>query len=115
MDIPIIFKLGIIFATALFIALADALIKMNSVDSSFSVAIKSIWMVPIIILYLAQVMLVVYLFLHKIDLGIMANIFIVFYSMLSLFLGYLMFSERLTPIHGFGIVLALSGVILMNI
>ena len=104
----------ILFIAAVLIAFADAFIKKAAVSGTFIASLKSPWLYWSVLFYLAQILLVVYLFLYQWKLGILANVFVVFYSILTVVLGYLMFAEKLAPIQVIGIILGISGVFLMT-
>ena len=104
----------ILLFCGILIALADAFIKKSALSGNFATALKSPWLYLSILCYLVQILLVVYIFLFKFNLGILANIFGVFYSLATVYLGYAMFAETLMPIQIVGIVLGLIGVILMT-
>jgi len=103
-----------VFASALLIAVADALIKKTGNSTTFLSATLSPWMLLICILYFIQILLALYIFINKGELALYANIFIVFYSILMVLLGIFAFKEHLTFVQGIGIVLALTGALLLN-
>jgi drug/metabolite transporter (DMT)-like permease len=109
-----ILALVILIVCAILIALADAFIKKASISGNYSEALKSPWLYLSVLFYLIQILLVAWLFLYKGSLGVFANVFIVFYSIGSVLLGYLMFAERLGPIQFLGIILGLIGVVLIT-
>ncbi|HEV3244726.1 MAG TPA: hypothetical protein VG102_00015 [Candidatus Paceibacterota bacterium] len=104
----------IVFLSAILIAIADAIIKELSLPGKFYAAVFSPWMIAICVLYFIQILMALYVFVHKGDLAIYANVFIVFYSLCMVLLGMLYFGEQLTFVEGLGICLALAGVILLN-
>lgn len=71
-------------------------------------------MIGICLLYFIQILLALYIFVNKADLAIYGNLFVVFYSILMVTLGIIIFGEQLTILQGVGIALALAGVILLN-
>lgn len=105
--------IGFVFASAVLIAVADALIKKVAVSGTFSSSVVNPWMAFICILYFIQILLAVYIF-QKGDLAVYGNLFIVFYSILMVALGVFFFSEQITAVQLFGIVLALVGAVLLN-
>ena len=104
----------VICISALLIAGADALIKKTSISGSFSATVFNPWMLAICALYFLQILLVIYIFINKGELAVYANLFIIFYSVLMVLAGVLIFRERLSLLQGVGIVLALAGAILIN-
>ena len=106
--------LVVIFISALLIAGADSLIKKTSLQGSFSLAAFSPWMLVICTLYFLQILLVIYIFINRGELAIYANLFIIFYSVLTVLAGVFIFREKLSLVQGVGILLALSGAVLIN-
>ena len=109
------YHLGAIVLAAIAVAIADTLIKKASLSGSFLMAIKSPWMIAVILLYLAQIFFFIYVFMNNWDLGIVGNLQMVFFSLSVILLGFLVFGETLTALQFLGIGLALVGVILMNL
>ena len=103
-----------VFASAILIAVADALIKKAAVAGDFWSAALSPWMLAICGLYFIQILIVVYVFINKGGLAIYGNIFIVFYSVSMVLLGVFFFQEHLTMLQYIGIALALTGALLLN-
>ena len=97
------------------VAIADALIKRIAVSNSFWGAIKHPWMVAIFALYVAQIVLFLYVFIHKWDLGIVGNTQMAFYSLTVVLSGIILFGETISLIQAVGIILTLVGVVLMNL
>ncbi|MDO8625558.1 MAG: hypothetical protein Q7R47_05725 [Candidatus Diapherotrites archaeon] len=109
------FQLGAIILAGLAVAIADALIKKTAQAGDFWAAFRNPLMIGIVVLYLVQVAFFVYVFSKGWNLGIVGNIQMVFYSIGVVSIGLLVFGEELTLVHGIGIVLALVGVLLMNL
>jgi drug/metabolite transporter (DMT)-like permease len=105
--------LSAVFASAVLITGADALIKRISHASDFWHAAANPLMLLICALYLVQILLAIYIF-HKGDLAIYANLFIAFYSVLMVLFGVVFFREHLTSVQVVGILLALGGAMLIN-
>jgi|SRR6185312_3466932 len=104
----------IVFLSAVLIAIADALIKQTSISGKFIASALTPWMVLVCLLYFVQILMAVYIFVHKGDLAIYSNVFIVFYSILMVFLGIEYFGEQLTLVQALGVLLALAGAVLLN-
>ena len=104
----------IIFTSVFVTVIADVLIKKNAESGGFLHTLFSPWMIVICLLYFAQILLTLYIFVRKADLAIYGNIFVVFYAILMVTLGVLIFKEHLTLWQGVGIAFALGGVVLMN-
>lgn len=96
------------------VAVADALIKKAAQQGSFVDVIKSGWMPPILLLYLAQVVFFVYVFVNRWQLGVVGIFQMAVYAMTVLALGFFMFGESPSAIQLAGAALALFGVLLMN-
>lgn len=103
-----------VVASAFLVASADALIKKIALPENFAASIFSPWMLVICGLYFVQILLAVYIFVHKGNLAIYGNVFVVFYAILMGIFGILFFKESLTLLQYVGIVLALTGAVLIN-
>ncbi len=108
-------QLSAIIIAGISIGVADALIKKIGLAGNFLSAIFSPWMIGVLILYLAQILLFVYIFISKWDLGMVGVFTAVFYSITMVLIGLLFFGENISIIRGLGIVFAIIGVVLMNI
>ncbi|MEK6899212.1 MAG: hypothetical protein AABW79_03900 [Nanoarchaeota archaeon] len=71
-------------------------------------------MLLVILLYVAQVVFFVYVFMNGWNLGIVGNLQMVFYSIAVILIGLLAFGETITITQGVGILFALIGVVLIN-
>ncbi len=96
------------------VALADALIKKIAVTGNFWLAFKNPFMILVVLLYVAQVVFFVYVFMNGWSLGIVGNLQMVFYSLTAVLVGLLVFGETLTAIQIVGIIVAVIGVVLIN-
>lgn len=97
------------------VGVADALIKKAAQEGSFVDVIKSGWMLPILLLYIAQVVFFIYVFVNKWQLGVVGIFQMAIYAITVLALGFFMFKESPSTIQLAGMGLALVGVFLMNI
>lgn len=104
----------VVFFSAILIAIADSVIKTTAQSGNFLASATSPWMIAICVLYFVQILMAVFVFVHKGDLAIYANVFIVFYSILMVAIGMWYFGERVTSTQVVGIVLALVGAVLIN-
>ena len=109
-----ILGISALFACAFLVAVADALLKKMTVSGSFLLAVLNPWMILVCILYFVQILFAVYVFMNKGELAIFGNIFIVFYSVLTIVMGIVLFGEHLSVWQGVGIALALVGAVLIN-
>ena len=107
-------QLSVIILAGIFVGIADALIKKSALTGNFWNAFKNPLMLIILLLYIAQIILLVYIFKHQWNLGIVGNLEVVFYSLTVILSGLLFFGETISLTQGVGISLALIGVILMN-
>ena len=108
-------QLAAIIISGIAVGIADALIKKTGSTGSFSHAIWNPWMIGIIVLYCAQILLFIYAFINKWQLGTAGILQIVFYSITVVLIGILFFGENMSAIRAVGIVLALAGVVLINL
>ncbi len=106
--------LAIIFAGAS-VASADALIKKVAISGNFWQAVRSPIMLLVFILYLFQIFFLFYLFSHNWKLGIVGNLQMVFYSLIVVLIGFVVFSESLSAFQLAGIGLALVAIIFMGL
>lgn len=97
------------------VAIADILLKKTQSLGSISRAILSPWMLGAIILYLFQILFFTYLFISGAKLIHVGVMQIVFYSIIVLIAGIFIFGESLTALQGIGILLSLTGIILLNL
>ena len=109
------FQLFTIILAGIFVGIADALIKKVSLAGSFGAALTNPWMLAIILLYLGQIILFIYVFINKWGLGSVGVLQVVFYSFTVIITGMLFFGEAMSLLKGTGIAFAIIGVILMNI
>jgi len=109
------FQLSAIILAGVAVAIADAIIKKISVSSSFWLAFKNPWMLAIILLYLAQIIFFVYVFMNKWNLGFVGVLQMVFYSVTVVLVGLLYFGENITLLQGIGMIFALIGIVLINV
>lgn len=107
-------QITLILISTLMIGAADAIIKKVGAAHSFAVALKDPWLILACLLYLLQIGIIVYIFVHKGDLVVYGNIFIIFYSITTVLLGLLVFKEHVSVTQIIGIVLALIGAVLIN-
>lgn len=107
-------SLWLVLGTALLIAAADSLIKKSGMSGDFFSALMNPLMGSALVLYFIQVLLTLYIFLNKGELAIYANLFVAFYSILTIAIGVLVFKEHISVLQGLGIALALAGVFLIN-
>ncbi len=102
-------------ASALLIVIADSLIKKLSGEGSLAHIVFHPLMLLAYLLYFVQIIIAVYIFMHGGELAIYTNLYIIFYAILGVLSGVLIFSEHLSLVQGVGIIFALTGAVLLNI
>ncbi len=108
-------QLAAIIVAGISVGIADALIKKIGLAGNFLSAFWNPWMTGVLILYFVQILLFVYAFVSKLDLGMAGVCAAVFYSLTVVLIGLLFFGESISMAEGLGIVLAIAGVVLMNL
>lgn len=108
-------QIFIIILAGISVGVADALIKKVALADNFWSAFKNPAILAILLLYFIQIVLFLYVFIHKWNLGIVGILQMVFYSFTVLIFGLLFFNETISLIQGIGIILAISGVVLMGL
>ena len=109
------FYLGLLVLGSSAVAVADVLLKKASSFSSFADFARSPWMIGAILLYAFQIAVFIYLFLSGqklVDVGIVQ---IILYALIVVASSILFFHESLTTLKIIGILLGLTGIILMNL
>lgn len=107
-------ELALIIVAVIAIAVADVFLKKASLDESLWRALKSPWMVGAILLYLYQIIFVTYFFQVGWELSIVGTLQAAFYGLIVVLAGVFYFEETLTSTQIVGVVMAFSGVILVN-
>lgn len=106
--------LSVMFASAFLITVADVLIKKVSTSAHFFDVVFNPWMITICVLYFLQILLAVYIFIHHGDLAVYGNLYIVFYSIMMVVGGAVLFQEHITLLQILGVCCALIGGLLIN-
>ncbi|VVB73958.1 Uncharacterised protein [uncultured archaeon] len=97
------------------VGVADALIKKTAKAGGIIPAFSDPWMAAVVLLYLLQIAFFVYVFINDWKLGIVGLMQMVFYAITVLLIGAFYFGEALSPVQIAGIVVALAGVVMMNL
>ncbi|MBI5222512.1 MAG: hypothetical protein HY980_03380 [Candidatus Magasanikbacteria bacterium] len=106
----------IVVVMAVSVAVADALCKKAANDApSFGQGLIHWLMLPILALYFVQIALFIHMFRAKWELGRLGIMQMAAYSICVVLIGSLFFGDKIQPVHGLGVVLALAGVTLMNL
>jgi hypothetical protein len=108
-------QMSLMLASALLIIIADAIIKKESLVHGFTNTFTSPLMILSYLLYFIQIIIAVYIFRKGGELAIYTNLYIIFYSILGILTGVIIFSEHLSIVHYVGIVFALIGAVLLNL
>jgi drug/metabolite transporter (DMT)-like permease len=108
-------QVSLIILAVVAVAVADAFLKKASDEGNFHRAIQSPWMIGAFLLYLFQILFFTYIFLAGWELSLVGSLQTVFYALVVLLAGIFIFRETLTLVQGAGILLAVGGVILINL
>ncbi len=106
---------GAIILAALAVAIADGLIKKSASAGGFLQAIASPWMAGAILLYVFQIGIYVYIFMHGWKLAIVGNMGSVIFGITTVLIGVFIYGEQLSVVQLVGISVAIVGVVLMNL
>jgi len=98
------------------VSVGDVLTKKVAFHTEeFWTAIRNPLMLAVAGLYMVQIVVFLYVFVRKAELGIVGIIQTALYAIIVIGSGVLFFKEEITLIHGIGIVVAITGVVLMNL
>jgi drug/metabolite transporter (DMT)-like permease len=106
-------QIFLVFLSALTVIVGDSIIKKISAGT-ITQTLKDPLMLTVYVLYFAQIVFAIYIFLYKGELAIYANYYIIFYSILGILSGVLFFKEHLNAVQLVGIGLAMVAAVLMN-
>ncbi|MBX3061182.1 MAG: hypothetical protein KF770_32385 [Anaerolineae bacterium] len=112
---PKIFHMLFIVAAVTAVAIADVCLKKAAADGSWVLTLKSPWMVGAILLYLFQIIFFTYLFRSGKELSLVGSLQTILYALVILGAGIFLFQESLSKLQLTGVLLALTGVILINV
>ncbi len=104
-------QLFAIALAGLTVAIADALIKKSSLEGNFWLALKNPWMLLVVALHISQILLFIFVFTNRRELGIVGNIRMVLYAVTTVTIGFLFFGEKLSWLQMAGIAPGLIGVV----
>ena len=109
-------QIGVVAVAGASLAIADTLIKRAAaVSTSFSGVLAHPMTALAVALYGLQIVLVAYVFVKQWDLSTLGFSQIIVYAATVLFVGIIIFQERLTLAQGLGLALALAGALLMSV
>lgn len=113
-DIPkLAQQIGIILAVVS-VAVADVLLKKAAAQGTMENILRSPWLFCAVVLYLFQIGLFVIAFVRGWELSVIGSLQLAFYALIVLAAGVLFFHESPTRIQVTGMLLAFSGVVLIN-
>ncbi|MCX6654171.1 MAG: hypothetical protein NTY03_03510 [Candidatus Bathyarchaeota archaeon] len=105
----------IVLLAGIAVAIADGMIKKTAIGVSFADALKNPLIIGVVFLYLVQIAFFTYVFVNGWQLGVVGVLQMVAYSVFIILTGVFVFKESFTVTQYFGFVLAVSGVILINL
>mgnify|MGYP001587665091 FL=1 len=114
MSVKLIYIILIILA-ATAVAVGDVLLKKASGYTNFLSFLKSPWMIGAILLYIFNIITFSYLFFIGIKLFNVGIVQLVLYAIIVLGSSIFFFSETITLVQLIGIILGVTGVILINL
>lgn len=106
---------ALIIAGVVAIAVADILLKKAAGTGSYVSALKHPLIPVVVLLYLFQVVVFLFVFVKRVDLSAVGVLQTALYAVIVLGAGVLFFNEEISLVKGIGIALALIGVALINI
>ncbi|HRQ40531.1 MAG TPA: hypothetical protein PLD25_21665 [Chloroflexota bacterium] len=112
---PKVLHLLLIVAAVTAVAIADVCLKKAAADGSWLLTLKSPWMVGAVLLYFFQIIFFTHLFRSGKELSVIGNMQTILYALIILGAGIFLFQESLSKLQLTGVLLALAGVILINV
>lgn len=106
--------LFLLFLSAVLVAVGDAFLKEAAISGNFAKAFQNWWFYGALFFYLAQIVIVVYIFLGKLPLGIVGTGLTFVYAVVMVLIGYYFFDERFSMVQLAGVILGIAGVFLMT-
>lgn len=111
----LLFHLGLIVLAVVSLAIADGFLKQATVGKNFMQAVTSLWLVGAVALYLVQILLVVYFFVAGWEFSLLGNLQVACYALVVVLAGYFYFREVPSPAQIAGVILAITGAVLINV
>jgi drug/metabolite transporter (DMT)-like permease len=112
---PKLLHLLLIVAAVTAVAIADVCLKKAAADGGWVLTLKSPWMIAAILLYLFQIVFFTYLFRAGKELSLVGSLQTILYALIVLSAGIFLFQESLNKVQLTGVLLALIGIILINL
>jgi len=106
--------LTLILLAVIALAVGDVFLKKAALETSLWRALKSPWMAGALALYFYQIIFVTYFFFVGWELSIVGTLQAAVYGLIVVVVGIFYFEETLTQAQTIGVILAFSGVILIN-
>ena len=110
-----LFQIILLIVATSAVAVADIFLKEAQSYGTMARALMSPWMAGAVVLYVAQIIIFTYLFISGTKLSSLGVIQLAFYAAIVLAASVFLFKETATPLQLAGVVLALTGVLLLNI
>jgi multidrug transporter EmrE-like cation transporter len=105
----------VMFLAVVAVAVADVLLKKAATHGNLREALSSPWLLGAVILYFLQIGLFTIAFIADWKLSIVGALQTAFYALIVLAAGVLLYNENLTRIQVIGILLTISGVVMINL
>ncbi|MCB8943236.1 MAG: hypothetical protein H6658_05730 [Ardenticatenaceae bacterium] len=110
-----ILPLLLMFLAVVSVAVADVFLKKAAGGGNLWQALKSPWMAVAVLLYLNQIVFFTYAFVRGWELSLIGSLQTAVYAVVVLGAGIFLLQERLTAVQTVGMILAISGVVLINL
>ena len=113
--VPKLTQLIIVGLAVVAVAVADVLLKKAAIHGNWTQAVRSPWLWGAVGLYLIQIGFFTYAFVSGWALSLIGALQTALYALIVLGAGVLLYRETLTPVQVVGVVLAVGGVVLINL
>ena len=104
----------VVILAVIAVGAADVMLKRATAQGSLLVALQSPWLLIAIVLYLFQIGFFTIAFIAGWKLSIIGALHTALYAVIVLTAGVFLYHEDLTRLQVFGIVTAISGVVMIN-
>jgi|SRR5687768_3082725 drug/metabolite transporter (DMT)-like permease len=112
--IPKLIQDAVVILAVIAVAIADVMLKRATTHGNLLTALRSPWLFAAICLYLFQIGFFIMAFLAGWKLSIIGALQTALYAMIVLTAGVFIYQEDLTRLQIFGILMAFSGVVMIN-
>lgn len=103
-----------VLASSIMVAVADAIIKKISGQSTIWQALQNPWIALVAALYILQIALLLYVYAKGGLLGIVGSLQLILVTILVVGIGAVAYGERLSGVQLAGIIVGLAGAVMMN-